>query len=105
MDGGEPPLPAFTCSSADTRPEIGVDRFCYSVHAYVGDVLSGELDGPGAWSFCGDGEVIADAGTRPDCSPADHGWSIVQSCEAWDVCEWGGVEPCYHCPAWADDPR
>jgi hypothetical protein len=98
-DAGEP---ARACVDVAETPEIGVDRFCPSAHDYVGGVIGGELEGPGAYSFCGDGAITPDAGPDSGCAPADHGWSIVQSCDAWTVCETGG-EPCYHCPEW-DEP-
>jgi hypothetical protein len=91
--------PVEACDSVAETPEIGVARFCPSVHDYVGGVIGGELDGPGAYSFCGDGEVTPDAGPDSGCAVADHGWSLVQSCDAWTVCDVGG-EPCYHCPEW-----
>jgi hypothetical protein len=94
---------AQACEAATYEPEIGVDRFCPSVHDYVSGVAGGELEGPGAYSICADGAIVPDAGPDSGCAPAAHGWSIVQSCDAWSTCELGG-ERCYHCAEWSARP-
>jgi hypothetical protein len=101
--GPDAGAPVQTCEAASYGPEIGVDRFCPSVHEYVSGVGSGELEGPGAYSICADGAIVPDGGAGLGCQPAAHGWSLVQSCDAWSTCELDG-ERCYHCAEWSDRP-